>query len=136
MNISQEWLLNLKKRFILADGWISAENLSNFGEVCFRLGIQWLYKWRRILIEQPKDRDIILVKRFDTEHPKMYKVCIYLAGSKSIIELSTGRKLQVNSTTLWKLIETQETIERFDMSKFNNIDPCDCDCKEKQSIDM
>lgn len=135
MNISKEWKLELSKRFIFASGWISAENLSHFGELCFRLGVQWLYKWRNLYNEQPKDRDIIVIKRYDTDNPKMWRVCIYLAGSKSVVDLLTGRKLATNSTTLWKLIETQDTIDKFDMSKFNRIDPCDCDCKELQNIE-
>lgn len=132
MNISKDWILQLKKRFIFSSGWISAENLSKFGETCFRLGVQYLYKWRNFYIEQPKNYDIVVVRRDDATEPHLYKIAMYYSATKTLVELHTRKTIKVTSQTVWKLVKTNEDLDKFDKESMMSGNPCDADCKGNQ----
>lgn len=125
MNITTDWILEIKRRFKFCEGYITKERLADFAEYAFRAGVQWLYRWRKVLIDQPRDGDIVCVTGAGT---KKYYVCIWLAASKTLKEIGTGFKVPCISTTKWKLIETTENFGKFNNSNVSKRDPCAKNC--------
>lgn len=121
MNISTDWLLEVKKKIAFATGYVTAEVMAAYGELCFRLGAQWMYKWRNFLIEQPHHRDIVVINDDDKNR---FIVCQYLADTKQLYEINTRRLINVHSKTKWKLVQTTERLDMFDYNRLKPKDPC------------
>lgn len=129
MNLTTDWILQIKKRFKFCNGYITAEKLSAFGYDCFRAGVQWLFHWRKMLIEQPYDGDIVIVTGSGW---KKYHVCYYNKSAKSLTEVGTAKQVPINSETLWKLVESDEALRYNDTSSIFKDDACTCKGSHQQ----
>lgn len=131
MDITRDWELSIRRLFNLKDGWISKEALEKVCFGSFKLGIQHLYKWRNFLIEQPNDKDVVVVRGVPGQ---IYTLCRYAKG-KGLININTGKLVNVHSSLRWKLVEANQPVFEGIDTDIAYSEICNSAMKDKQDIE-
>lgn len=101
-DVEPDFMLYIKKRIDLRQGWYSCDEIKNFALDLFRLGMEFTHKWNNCFINPPQNDTRVVVNlnhAGDSSTGNQYYICDY--KDKKFIDVVRHTPIFVRNDSSW-----------------------------------